>query len=305
VRRVNEVVAAGELLLLLELLDQVADHGPFRVPEDEPWSDLFVDRVEIELTAKTAVVAALRLFESLQMSRELLRRRPGRAVDALQHRPLFVAAPVGPGHGEEFQWPDLARGGHVRSPAEIEEMALLIGRDDLVRGQPFDQLDLVRVVGENAQRLLARDDLAHERRVLLLIGGHTPLDLLQIFWRQGAGEIEVVIEPMLDGGADAEFGVGKDLQHCFRHQVRRRVPHARQLVGAGILHIDRDIHALDLVLYVCHVVSSSRSGVGIEAAAQRAKRNGPCPPKRDAGPAWFHPRFKARRAPRPPARRGR
>ena len=39
-------------------------------------------------------------------------------------------------------------------------------------GQALDQLDLVGVVAEDAQRLLARDDLAHERLALGAVGRH-------------------------------------------------------------------------------------------------------------------------------------
>ena len=129
VRRVDEVVAAGELLLLLELLDQVADHRALRVPEDETGADLLVDREEVELAAEPAVVAPLGLLQPRQVGVELLLRRPGRAVDALQHRPLLVAAPVGAGDGEQLEGADLARAGDVRAAAEIEELALLVGRD--------------------------------------------------------------------------------------------------------------------------------------------------------------------------------
>ena len=56
----------GELFFLLELLDQVADHRPLRMPEDETGADLLVDR-EVELAPKTAMIAALGLFQPRQM----------------------------------------------------------------------------------------------------------------------------------------------------------------------------------------------------------------------------------------------
>src|SRR5215203_1675747 len=122
------------------------------MPEDETGADLLVHREEIELASETAMIAALGLFQSRQMSIQLLLCRPGRTVDALQHRPLLVTTPVGAGDREELEGPDLARAGHVRTAAEIEELALLVGRDDLVPGQTLDQLDLVGVVTEDAQR---------------------------------------------------------------------------------------------------------------------------------------------------------
>ncbi len=141
----------------------------------------------------------------------------------------------------------------MRTAAEIEELALLVGRDDLVLRETLDQLDLVGVVAEDAQRLLARHHLAHERFRFLAVGRHAALDLREIVRRQWARQIEVVVEAVLDGGTDPEPGVREDLQHRFRHQVGRRVAHARQLVRPGVLQIDRDVHAGDVVVCVCHL----------------------------------------------------
>src|ERR671911_2469593 len=98
------------------------------------------------------MVAALRLFQPRQVGVQLVLCRPSRAIDALQHRPLLIATPVGAGDGEEFEGPDLARAGYMRTSAKIEELALLVGRDDLVLRQTFDQFDLVGVLTEDAQR---------------------------------------------------------------------------------------------------------------------------------------------------------
>src|SRR5215213_2078381 len=137
-RRIDEIVAAGELFLLLELLHQIADHRPLRVPENETGADLLVHGKEIELASKTAMIAALGFLQPRQMSIQLLLRRPGRAVDALQHRPLLVTTPVGAGDREEFEGPNLARAGHMRTAAKIEELALLVSRDDFVRREALD-----------------------------------------------------------------------------------------------------------------------------------------------------------------------
>src|SRR4051812_31289336 len=108
------------------------------------------------------MVAPLRFFQSRQVSVELVLRRPGRAVDTLQRRPLLVPAPVCSGDRKELEGPDFFGAGNVWTPAEIEELTLLVGRNDLGLRQSFDQLDLVGVVAEYAQRLLPADHLAHE-----------------------------------------------------------------------------------------------------------------------------------------------
>ena len=64
---------------------------------------------QVELDAEAPVVALLRLLASPQVLIELLLGRPDRAVDALEHRALLVAAPVRPGRAEQLERADLAR----------------------------------------------------------------------------------------------------------------------------------------------------------------------------------------------------
>src|SRR3954447_8548262 len=92
--RVDQIVAASELLFLLELLDQVAHHGAFRVPKNQARSDLFAYREEIEVLAEPAVITSLRLFTFVKIVGKLLVRGPSRAVNALEHRTMFVTAPI-------------------------------------------------------------------------------------------------------------------------------------------------------------------------------------------------------------------
>ena len=197
VRRVDEVVAAGELLRLLELLDQEADQGALRVPEDKAGADLVGDGEEVEFLAEPAVVAPLRLFQPVEVVVQLFLGRPGRAVDALQHRPALVAPPVGAGHGLEFERADLGRRVDVRSPAEIEKFALLVGRDLVVRRQLADDLDLVGVVCEDLERFVAGDDRADERLGRLAVRAHALLDGGEIVGRERPRELHVVVEAVL------------------------------------------------------------------------------------------------------------
>jgi hypothetical protein len=55
------------------------------------------DLEEAERLAEHAVVALLGLLEVVQVRLELVLLEEGRGVDALQHLPLHVAAPVGTG----------------------------------------------------------------------------------------------------------------------------------------------------------------------------------------------------------------
>ena len=70
------------------------------------------------------MVALAGLFQLFEVLVQLLLRGPGRAIDALEHRALLVAAPVGAGDAQQLDRADLARVVNVRPAAEIEERAV-------------------------------------------------------------------------------------------------------------------------------------------------------------------------------------
>ncbi len=163
--------------------------------------------------AEPAVVALLGLGPALEVEVELLLRRPGGAVDALEHRPLLVAAPVGTGRAEQLERADLAGAGHVRAAAQVDERALPVeggrrhvGAVALGGGQQVvDDLDLERLVGrdERGARGLGGLLAELERVVRLDALAHPRLDLRQVLGRQRAREQEVVVEPVGDDRPDA------------------------------------------------------------------------------------------------------
>src|SRR5690349_6300484 len=114
------------IVVVLETAAQIAlDGAPQRpalgVPEDAADCLLLLVE-EIELTAKAAMVALLRLLEERQMMLEVLLGRPGRAVDALKLGVPRVAAPVGAGHLRQLEGlPKHAGRGQMGPGAEIDE----------------------------------------------------------------------------------------------------------------------------------------------------------------------------------------
>src|SRR5438093_2540684 len=137
-----------------------------------------MEGVEVELAAELAVVALLRLFEPPQMLVELLLREPGGAVDALEHRVPLVAPPVGAGGREELEVLHVARRGHVRPAAEVDEVALPVERH-AGSVDALEDLDLERLaaLAEEADRLVARHLLPLEGMVR---PGDLPHDLLDL-----------------------------------------------------------------------------------------------------------------------------
>src|SRR5690606_10375383 len=83
------------------VLDLVADDAALRMEDGEARADLVGEREQVELAAELAVIALRRLFEASPVGAQLVLRRPGCAIDALQLRVLRRAPPVRGGHPRE------------------------------------------------------------------------------------------------------------------------------------------------------------------------------------------------------------
>ena len=66
VRRVDELVAAGQMLVFAELLGQVAHQPALRVPQHQPAADIVrVGAEQVQLAAQPAVIATLGLLQPM------------------------------------------------------------------------------------------------------------------------------------------------------------------------------------------------------------------------------------------------
>ena len=104
---------------------------------------MLVEVEQVEFAAELAVVALLGLLEHLQVLLQFVLRRPGRAVDALQHLVAVVAAPVGAGHLHQLEVLQPARARHVRAAAQVLERAFAVERHVLAGRDARDDLGLV------------------------------------------------------------------------------------------------------------------------------------------------------------------
>ncbi len=240
-RRRDLLVAAPLLELAHRALERAPDPLALGVPERGARRDV-VEREQVELDAEPAVVALLGLGASPQVGVEVLLGRPGRAVDALEHRSLLVAAPVGAGRAEQLERADLAGARDVRAAAQVDERALAVERRRRHRrpvalggrGEVVDDLDLERLVPLDEERAgVGRRELAELERV---VGGdalaHPRLDRRQVVGRERARQQEVVVEAVGDDRADPELRAGKQVEDRLGQHVRRRVPHRPELVAA-------------------------------------------------------------------------
>jgi hypothetical protein len=109
----------------------------------------------------------------------------------------------------------------VRPPAEVFPRPLAINRDGLALGQILNDLRLVGFADalEVGDGFVAVPDLALDLLIAVNDFAHLGFDLGQIVQGEGFGAGEVVIEAVLDGGADGHLRAGEELLHGFRHHV--------------------------------------------------------------------------------------
>src|SRR5206468_10537689 len=149
----------------------------------------------------------------------------GSAVDALELRVLFVSQPVSAGDVEQLERLDLPGRGKVRAAAEVGELAGAVdGNLFIGLGELLDEMALheVAFLFELLQALVAGQELARVRNVLLYKLLHLLFDLFQVLRSERSRTIEVIEKSTLGGRAMPELGLGKQLQHGGREQVGRR-----------------------------------------------------------------------------------
>mmetsp|Transcript_20147 Transcript_20147/g.62912 ORF Transcript_20147/g.62912 Transcript_20147/m.62912 type:complete len:700 (-) Transcript_20147:109-2208(-) len=242
VRRVEQLVPARRVSLAPKVLHQPPHPRAARVPKDEAAASLLLDGEEAELLAEGAVVPPLRLRLDPPVLRQLLRALPRGAVDALQHRPRLVAPPVRARDRLEVDGVlgQLAGVLDVRAGAEVPPVRLAglpdvedgDGRVGVLCDDRVEDLQLVRLVRRLDPRLCLVEAqlLAPERQLEADELVHLLLDAAQVLLRKGLGPVEVVVEALLDPRPDRHARVLVQPLHRHRHDVRRRVPDAEQLL---------------------------------------------------------------------------
>jgi hypothetical protein len=243
VRRPDPDIASLFLHLFCQPFQFLDDDAAARQPERQAGTHLIVVDEDFQFLAEFAMVAGFGFLEHLEIVLEFIGRAPGRAVDARQHFVVLVAAPISPGDGHELdsRRVDLARRLHVRTAAQVREriglvkgnLRFLIQRISvLVRAaffQSFDEFDFVGLVLENLACFFGRDNLLHEWVASGDDLAHTLFDFLQVFQGDGLGQIEIVIEAVLDRRSDGVLRLRIELKHGLRHHMRGRVADAVQL----------------------------------------------------------------------------
>ncbi|MDF9793714.1 hypothetical protein M2440_004415 [Methylorubrum extorquens] len=220
-RRVHLGVVA--LQAAAHIGDQLLEDRPaLGVPEHDA-RPLLLEVEEIHLLAQPPVIAALGLLQPVQVGVEIGLGGPGCAVDARQHRVVGIAPPIGARDLHQLEGrADLAGRGHVRAAAEVEPLALAVDLQILARRNRIDQLDLVALalLGEERFDVVTLPDFLREGRVARNDLAHLRFDLREVLRRERLVLGEVVVEAVLDDGADRHLRAGPERLHGFRQHVR-------------------------------------------------------------------------------------
>ena len=217
---------ARRVLTGAHVADEALEQGPaVRVPEHRPRR-LLLEVEEVHLASELPVVAPLGLFEAPQVRAEGFRVRPGGAVDPLEHRVARVPPPVRPrDRGELERGSEPAGGGKVRPAAEIGERSLAVDGDRFAGRDALDDLRLVSLTdpAEELHRIGAVPDLPPDGLVPGHDLAHPLLDPLEVVGGERVVSREVVVEAVLDRGADGDLGLGMKLLDGFGEDVGRIV----------------------------------------------------------------------------------
>ena len=155
----------------------------------------------------------------------------------------------------------------MRPFAEVYELAVLVEADSFTF-DAVDQLQLVRLAGEEFARFVLADFAVDELLVALDRAAHAAVDLAQVVGRERLRQVEVVVEAVVDRGADSELRPFHQLQHGLRHDV-----------GGGVPHPMQPIFLRHLFQRLSHIRLLSRRNT------TASRRKG-----REAALTWFHPR---------------
>jgi hypothetical protein len=213
--------------------------APFGKPERQARADFFADGEELEFFAETAMVAAFRVLDALEILFEVLFREEGGTVDALELRILLIAEPVGAGDAHDLEGLDAPGRGDVRAAAEVDKLAVAVEGDFVAGlGKFLDEVDLHKVVAdlEFLEAFLTRLVFADKLLVAGRDFGHAAFDQLQVFGRKGSGTPEVIEEACIGRRTVAELCFWKQLRHCGSHHVRGGVAQDLQRVGVFLGH---------------------------------------------------------------------
>src|SRR5437879_5253388 len=233
------------------------------------------------------MVAFLRFLEHREVVIELLSRFERGTINALELWILFVAFVVSARHAGELERADVSRAHDMRPGAKVDEIAVAIKRDFLVRRNVFDDVDLVfawliaiaqrgkPTFLSHLERFVARNFHALERMVCVDLLFHFRLDFLEIVGRDAVGKIDIVIKTVLYRRPGGELRFRPDFQNRRGEYMRRRVTQALDVGHRGaLLQIFAFVrHSIERLLGPSRTSTFARNEQKLTPKNQKATKN--------------------------------
>ena len=137
---------------------------------------------------------------------------------------------------------DPAGGVQVGTGTQVGELALLVEGDVGVLRQVVDELYLVglTLLLHKLDGLLTGQLKALQLQLLLTDLAHLRLDLLHDLGGEGEGGVHIVVEALVNGGADGQLHLGVQALDGLGQDVRTGVP-----IGLAVLRIFKGKLVLD------------------------------------------------------------
>ena len=176
---------------------------------------------QIELLAQLAVIARLRLLQTLEVFLEVAFLGEGHAVDAGELLLGLVPFPIRPGNGHDLGRLDMPRVGNVWAATEVGEVSLRVKGDGAVF-KAFEQIELVLV--SFLLKVLDRICLGHFLADEGVFGLRQLHHLLLHRRDVGVGEvvlpkIHIVVEPIFHGRPHPKLDARVQRLERLGHQV--------------------------------------------------------------------------------------
>ena len=231
VRRIHGLVPARQQLLLDEVFEDRANGRSLGKPQAQPLPHLLTDREQVELLPQHTMIPPLGLVDLIEISVQVLLRKPRGPVQPLKLLPRRIALPIGSRDGQEFERFDPFRIRHMRPAAEIDELTLPIEADGRMSRQPgvdVLNLQLLRHAIDELHGLIPATDEPLEWLSRIDDRLHFGLDAREVVFTDFVVAGDVVIEPLPGRRPERQLDTRPQPHDGPRHDVRTRVPHDPQ-----------------------------------------------------------------------------
>ena len=239
-RRFGQQIAGLLLGVLHPALQQLNHAGALGQQDGQALTDA-VHRGEIlQLTAQLVVVTLHGLLAGLQVLIQLLFLGEGHAVNTLEGLAVAVAPPVSGVAGSQLNAValDAAGGIHMGAGAQIHELALPVEGNVGVGRQIVDQLHLVGLLTllHELEGLVPGQFKPLQLQLFLADLPHFGLDIRQIVGGKGKGGVHIIIEAVVDAGADGQLHLRVQALNGLRQNMGAGMP-----IGLAVLFVFKGV----------------------------------------------------------------